>query len=160
MTIDDIDREFASLKDYRKQSMYRTKHFKIYELVPKAIYYATPESKHHRLWQLFDDRALITLDLLRDRYGSATVNDWYWGGSNEFGGWRPGDCKVGSELSQHKRGRAFDPKFKSITADEIRKDILKDQSLFPFITCLEMGVSWLHFDTRNWTAENILQVNP
>lgn len=161
MSLEDIDREFASLKDYRKSSMYKTKHFKLYELVPKDIYQATPKDKYHRLWQLFDVRGLITLDRLRERYGSARINNWRQDGPDEFGGWRPFDCNTGSELSQHKWGRGYDPKFKHVSADEIREDILKDpeKETFEHITCIEMDIDWLHFDTRNWTR-GILKVYP
>tara|TARA_Y100000310_G_scaffold343453_1_gene451145 strand:- start:3904 stop:4335 length:432 start_codon:yes stop_codon:yes gene_type:complete len=142
--------------------VYKTKHFELYELVPKAIYEATPKNKHHRLWGLFDDRALKTLDRLRDRYGSATVNDWHWGGNNQFGGWRPGDCEIGSDLSQHKFGRAFDPKFKLVDPENIRIDILEPydpaDELYAHIRCIEMDIPWLHFDVRNYTG--LLKVYP
>lgn len=154
-------REHVPLDVYRNRTMYKCDYFKIYELVPKAIYEATPTNKHHRLWGLFDDRALVTLDRLRTRYGKTTVNDWHWGGGNQYGGWRPGDCPIGSELSQHKWGRAFDPKFQDVSADEVRDDILNDPDDFTseFITCIEMGVSWMHFDVRNW-SKGILKVYP
>ena len=141
--------------------MYKTRHFKLYELVPRQIYESTPRDKDHRLWGLFDDRTLVTADALRDRYGKTTINDWKWGGNNQYGGWRPGDCEIGSELSQHKFGRALDPKFQEVTAEEVREDILTKE-YFDMITCVEMDISWLHYDMRNWdiVANGILKVYP
>ena len=54
------------------------------------------------------------------------------------------------KLSQHKFGRALDPKFKHVSAEEVRQEILSDPHCedFKYIRCIEMDVSWIHFDTR------------
>ena len=144
--------------------MYIPKYFQIQELVPRAIFESYPEKKRANLWFLFDERALITADRLRERYGSMVCNTWLWGGDRQYSGWRPGDCAEGSLLSQHKRGAAFDFLPQKITAEEIRRDILTDPNCqdFEFITCIEAGVAWLHFDTRNWDKKErgIFTVKP
>lgn len=142
---------------------YKPINFELYELYPKAFYYRW---KHisHILWQLWDDRVLYTLQRLRNRYGKMSMNDWYWEGNNQYKGFRPANCGIGGILSQHKFFKAADPSPVDYTADKIREDILNDPFCndFKYITCLEMGVSWLHFDVRNWDKEKegILKVYP
>ncbi len=92
------------------------------------------------------------------------ANTWFWGGQHQYRGWRPWDCEVGAFLSQHKFGRSFDLVPVDLHAEEIRKDIKKDpnQNEFKYITCIEDGIGWLHFGTRNWnrTKHGILYVKP
>jgi hypothetical protein len=143
--------------------IYKPKYFQLYELLPRDFY---EENKHlgDRLWLIFDQRMLWTLDQIREHYGKIIVNDWYWGGDNEYGGWRPFDCEVGAALSQHKFGRAADPKPQECTAEEIRQDVKNASSIshiFKYITCIEEGVPWFHFDVRNWDKKNgILIIHP
>ena len=140
---------------------YIPKHFKIYELVPKDLFEHYKKRQYY-LWGLFDYRTLVTADNLRKRYGKMTINDWYWGGSNQYRGFRPPDCTVGAALSQHKMARALDMIPKSTDAYRIRNDILNDSyhEDFKYITCLEIDISWLHFDVRNYDKQKngILQV--
>ena len=114
---------------------------------------------------MFDDRVLWTADQLWELYGPTVVaNDWYWGGNNQYRGWRPWNCKVGANLSQHKFGRALDQKFKYATAEEVRQKIKKDpwKDEFKHIKSIENNVSWLHFDCRNWNKQRygLLIVRP
>ena len=92
------------------------------------------------------------------------ANTWYWGGNNQYRGWRPWDCPVGAFLSQHKFGKAIDLVPTDVHAEEIRKDIKKDQNQneFKYLTCIEEGVGWFHGDCRNWnrTKHGILYVKP
>jgi hypothetical protein len=133
--------------------MYKCEYFKIYELVPKAYYEGYPE---YKLWWLFDDRALMTLDLLRKQYGKIVANDWYFGGIYQERGIRPEDSITGALFSQHKYGRAFDLKFKDIPVGVVRQDcIAKRYDCFKYITAIEIEVSWFHFDTRNNTGDLI-----
>jgi len=137
---------------------YIPKHFQPYELVPKATFKRF-ENSLYRIWWLFDSRMLFTADAIRERYGKMIANDWFWGGSNQYRGWRPWDCEVGAELSQHKFGSALDLIPVETTAEEIREDIKKGNGLlFKYITCIEENVSWLHFDCRNYGG--LLIVNP
>jgi len=124
--------------------------FELYELFPR-YFYSLHRGAEQKLWGVFDDRLLYSMDRLRKRYGPLVANDWYWGGRNQFRGWRPTDCGIGAEWSQHKYGRAIDLKPVKVSVDQIRADILGNPFCedFKFITCVEMGVSWLHMDVRN-----------
>ena len=138
--------------------MYIPDHFKLYELLPKSYY-----KKDNRLWNIFDDRLLITIDNLRNKYGKMLVNDWYWKGENQYRGWRPLDCKVGAEFSQHKFGRAVDLILLEVDVNMVRKEIIDNQFSedFKYITCMEDNTSWLHIDVRNHNKKNgILIVLP
>ena len=127
--------------------MYKCKYFKIHELVPKQVF----EDRGEKAWELLDERLLITLDRLRNRYGRMTVNNYYWGGGREWSGLRTPDSPYYSKYSQHSFGRGADSLFKDVTVDEVRQDILNnpDDPCFEFINSLELGVNWLHFDVRN-----------
>ncbi|WP_430735523.1 peptidase M15 [Halodesulfovibrio aestuarii] len=143
-----------------KLTGYRPNHFALYELLPKYEYSVLSEATG---WGLFDPRMLWTLDRLQERFGTAVMNDWHWGGHNQFRGWRPFDCPVGAELSTHKFGRAGDIIFKRCPAEEVRAHILANPNdeAYQFITCIEMNVGWFHFDTRNYnTAQGVFKIYP
>ena len=127
--------------------MYKCTHFIIEELVSKGTFAARGE----KAWQLLDDRLLITLDSLRKKYGSMTVNNWKWGGDREWSCLRTVDSPWFSTYSQHSFGRAADIIFKDVTAEQVRQDILanKDDTAFEFINSFEEATSWLHIDVRN-----------
>lgn len=146
---------------------YIPKYFQPHELVPPDIY-SELAGDPVKICRLFDNRALITLDRLRERYGQITVNNWLWDGERTESGLRNPKTAIGARWSDHKFGRAFDCLFKKITAEQVRLDILADpfHPDFELITCLEMTVSgkpitWLHFATRNWdkAANGILQLH-
>jgi hypothetical protein len=128
-------------------SQYICKHFQIHELVPKSVYMDRGE----KAWELFDPNALRTIDMLLDRYGSITINNWFWGGDREWSGLRIFGCPYFSPYSQHTFGRAFDNIFKEVTAEEVRQDIINnpDDPTFRYIRAIELNTSWLHTDTRN-----------
>lgn len=127
--------------------MYKCKHFGIKELVSEGTYNARGE----KAWMLLDERALMTIDMLRDKYGSITINDWSWGGKNHWRGLRTSDSKYYSPYSQHSFGRAFDLIFSTTTAEQVRQDIISNPNdpAFRFINSFEENTSWLHFDVRN-----------
>jgi len=143
--------------------MYIPKHFKTYELVPED-FYAEHKHKRNKILWIFDDRGLWTIDQLQERYGTAHMNNWYWGGRHQYRGYRPPSCKIGADWSQHRYGRGFDLKFEDVKAEDVRQDILNNSHdpIFEHITCIEMKVSWLHIDFRNWDKmdKGILKVNP
>ena len=136
--------------------MYKCKHFVIEELVPPKVF----KDRGQKAWQLLDDRMLMTLDRLREKYGSMTVNNWKWGGDREWSGLRTADSPYYSKYSQHSFGRAADVIFKHDTAEKVRQDILAkpDEFAFEYINSIELGVSWLHFDCRN--AKRIFAFHP
>ncbi|MCW9013737.1 MAG: hypothetical protein OQL06_08130 [Gammaproteobacteria bacterium] len=128
-------------------TIYKCTHFAIHELVPPEVFY----SRGEKAWELLDERLLISLDRLRERYGSMTVNNYHWGKAREWSGLRTSDSPYYSHFSQHSFGRAADCLFKHKTAEQVRQDILAhpDDAAFELIGSIELGVSWLHFDVRN-----------
>ena len=133
--------------------MYKCKYFGMGELVPEYLY-SKYRHRPDKIWELFDETALTTLDALRKRYGTTLINTWQFGGLSEYRGFRPWECNVGATLSQHKFGRAFDLTFKHADAREARRDILSltpEQRLAAGIRIrrLETGIPWFHFDQGN-----------
>lgn len=125
--------------------LYSPQFFAIHELVPRKVY----EERGEAAWELLDASALKTLDQLRKKFGPMTVNNWYWGGNREWSGLRTEDSPYGSQYSQHRFGRAFDCIFRDATAEEVRQYVLANPDEFPYLTSLELGTSWFHFDTRH-----------
>ncbi len=128
--------------------MYTPKKFRTEEFVPPRVY----RERGEKSLELLDARMLLTCDLLRIRYGRIKINDWVWGGNYEWSGLRTPDSTWYRVYSQHSYGRAGDLKFETdVTAEEVRQDILANPDLdcFKYIGSIELGTSWLHFDTRN-----------
>ncbi len=92
----------------------------------------------------------MTIDDLRHSYGIMIVNTYKWGGIHKERGFRMPGTTTGAYLSQHKFGRAVDLVPVGEDVDTIRDAILNNPDLFPYITCIEMVVPWLHVDCRNW----------
>ena len=138
---------------------YRCKFFGIKELVPPTIYAARGEAA----WELLRPDALRTLDLLREKFGICTVNNWAAGGTYKESGLREFSTSTGAKYSQHKFGGAFDCKFKSATPAEVAAYVLKHQGEFPELTTIEDvkdTPTWFHFDVRNHAGIYILTVKP
>jgi hypothetical protein len=142
-------------------SIYVPKHFQLYELVPQEEYWKYIK-KGDMFWWMFDRDLLVILDNLRNMFGKMVINDWYWGGENQYRGWRPMDIFLGSALSQHKFGRAVDVTTLETSVNTIREYIRNNQKRFPTLSAVEDDVSWLHIDTRNWdrTKNGILFFKP
>ena len=160
--------------------MYTPEFFQLYELVPREFYPKDGDlNERIKTWWLLDDRLLWTIDRLRKRYGKMICNDWFWRTpqdtalysawcrdltiGNQYRGWRPPNCIVGSLMSQHKWGRASDLIPVEVTVDEIRKDIIMNHNLFgdlQHIRAVEMNVSWLHIDVRNWYTDKLHLIYP
>jgi hypothetical protein len=132
-----------------------------------------------KIWRLVDERILWTMDAVRDRYGTIIMNDYLWGGNNQYRGYRPPiellhktdycrknivRTKFSSLTSQHCNGRAADSKSRKVTAEEVRADIRKnpDARIWRFVTTVEDNISWLHLDCRNWNrnASGIMFFDP
>lgn len=154
--------------------------FRVEEFFPPETIAEHTVDGHLRsqIWRLFDERTLITAERLRRRFGTMVINDYRWNGNNYYRGYRPLASLLDIEefkrtgkitaawssfTSQHCLGRAIDAKFKKYFAAEIREDIRRNPNNeeYEFITCIEDGVSWLHFDTRSWNRKEsgILWVN-
>jgi len=137
--------------------MYQPEFFRIEELLPQR-FFELNQTRGRQLWFLFDDRVLITLDRLRQHYDRRMIiNTWLWDEVNPFNyrGFRPSDCEIGVKFSQHRFGRAIDADIDGMQAHEVREDIKKNKSdpVFEFITAVEEGINWVHFDVRNWDKE-------
>lgn len=136
--------------------MYKCKYFKIQELVPEHVYAARGE----KAWYLLDDRALKTLDKLRETFGPLICNSWSWGGNRKWSGLRTPESQYYSPYSQHTYGRAFDLISSQKTAEELREYVLNNQEEFPYIRGIELEVSWLHFDVGNRPTDSIYTFKP
>jgi hypothetical protein len=126
---------------------YRCEYFHYEELVDPT----TAAKRGEKSWQLLDDRLLMSLDWLRNRYGACTVNNYRSGGDRKWSGLRTQNSPWYSPYSQHSFGRAADCIFKHVTAEEVRSDILREEFDvdFQYITSFEEDTSWLHIDVRN-----------
>lgn len=126
--------------------MYIPEHFKMQELVPPDVFADRGELSI----TLLDERVLRTLDQLRKSFGICVVNNWHTVGGNYCeSGLRTPYSKNYSATSQHTFGRAMDCKFKNHTAAEVRKEVISNRILYPWITFMEDEVTWFHFDVRN-----------
>lgn len=125
--------------------MYKCRHFDIEELVPPHVY----EERGYKAWELIDERILRTIDTLRDNLGSATINNYRWGGDRKWSGLRTPESEFYRPYSQHSFGRAVDMVFSKVTAEEARQHIFANKEKYPYIYAVELGVSWLHIDCRN-----------
>lgn len=139
-----------------------SRYFKIQELVPPQIFAQFGD----RSWWFLDRKAVQMLDEIRELLGvPIVVNNWHTGGQYKESGFRLPDTATGGRLSQHKFGRAFDPKPVGMTPQEAHKFILNHEKQFMAIglTTLEdiaKTPTWVHVDNR-WTGlSNILIVKP
>jgi hypothetical protein len=136
--------------------MYKCEHFVIQELVPQHVY----EDRGWRAWELLDDRALLTLDLLRKEFGATIVNNWHTGGDRGWSGLRTSLSPYGTQYSQHRLGQAFDCIFPHRASEDVREHVLAHPEEFPFIRELELGISWFHFSVGNRRGGGIFTYNP
>ena len=112
-------------------------------------------------WKLIDMRLLETLNQIKEAYGyTMVINTWFmknyktFGDIREFSGYRPNTSTVGKPDGAHYRGMAadilfYDAKGVFISSDVIRAKIMADIHLFPWIRCLEVGISWVHIDVMS-----------
>ena len=146
-------------------------HFGIKELIPppeelperlRRVYESDPD----RLFRCFPWRLLVTLDQMRKLFGKTTVNSWSWGGELRFCGYRPMNCDVGAELSEHRFFRAGDLHFQDVSPAEIWAHMLENpgHEAFRFIERIEAytGMTWVHIDLgqhdRNGRAIRVVTV--
>ena len=142
--------------------MYKCVNFGIYELVPRVLYESMIDPSI--LWRSFDERATKTLDALRKKYGKLIVNDWMWGGNNQYRGYRFKDCEIGAKYSEHKNWAAFDVVPAECTAYAMRSDFRRFGKNVPeefkHIRRIEDRVLWFHFDLKETGKKEIVFFNP
>lgn len=137
---------------------YKPKFFITQELVPPDIFNTYGEDYS---LMFLDPRLLKTIDQIRKHFNeSMHINNWYWSGRNTQRGFRRPYSSVGAELSQHKFGRAADFDIAGMEAEDVRKEIINKQHLFPEITTMEDDVSWVHIDIRARKEKEIYLFKP
>ena len=134
-----------------------TKNLSLHEYIPETLY-REYEGREHILIGLLDKRLVTADQLLRDRFGPVTINNWWWGGRRTWSGLRTQDSPYFSPTSQHSFGRASDKLFAKVTAEEVLEDIRPNHERYG-ITGIEEGVSWVHSDVR-WSLGGLSIFKP
>ena len=117
------------------------------QLVPPEVF----AERGVKSLELIDDRLLVFIDKLRHNLGvPLTVNN---GTSYTQSGLRDVNHygtyeKMAASYSQHKYGKALDFRSSKMSSREIRKHIIENRELYPEITFMEVGISWVHVDVR------------
>lgn len=139
---------------YLEITMYQCKHFKAYELVPRALY----ELRGERAIQLLDKELLVAIDYVREKLGKVTINTWKWGGQFEYRGIRTPECPEYSITSQHPYGKAVDFDVEGMTSDEVNQWLIDNRNApeLKGITFIEMGMNWTHMDTRPTVNDDLV----
>ena len=125
----------------------------------KPFYFMAPElcsrEAHDalgaKIFRYINPKVTFSADQLRHNFGSATINNWFWGGDRQYSGLRLHGEPHYSPTSDHSYGNALDMIFKTATAQEVRNHIEANPDLYPFITFVEEGysVNWLHISVSN-----------
>lgn len=125
----------------------KSKYFKIHELVPKSLF----DKKGEACWRYIPVAIIESIDKLKERFpeGSMTINNYFWGGTRNWSGLRTSDSPYFSATSMHSFMMAVDIVFSKYTPDEVRKDIMDNPKVYPYIKGLELEVDWVHLDVRN-----------
>lgn len=144
---------------------YRSKHFKLHELVGPALYKKYGTSKPEYLWRLLDECVLEALDIVKEFYETTvTVNNYYWDGARKESGLRDMDTETGAELSAHKFAKAIDFQVKGISSVQVQADIkngLMPARFYELINCVEAGtIGWTHIARLNYVTDEIIWVRP
>ena len=127
--------------------MKKSRFFDIRELVPKSVYEKLGESA----WELLDRQAIDTLDFIKEKSGKTViVNNWKWGGEDQYRGYRDRDCPIGAKYSAHKDGKAFDVTVKGWTDEQFEEWLKDHESELPYNIRIEQENtnSKVHIDTR------------
>ena len=136
-----------------------SKNFIIQEFVTPNIYRRWGNSS---IW-FVDKRVIDIAQWLKDYTGAIVIlNDWYWGGDYENSGTREAFSLIGVEFSQHKFGRAGDPKIEGFPAQEVREIIrnnFKQLNQLGLTTIEKATPTWTHYDVRFTGSDKLLEVN-
>lgn len=122
-------------------------YFCVEEFVPPEVY----KERGNKAITVIDTNILRFIENLREALNKPiTANNWKWGGSYSYRGYRTSASKHFRKYSQHSFGRALDFDVKGMSAQEVREWIIKNRELdwVKPITFLENSVSWVHIDTR------------
>lgn len=133
--------------------MKKSRYFDIRELVSKSVYEKLGESA----WELLDRKAIDTLDFIKEKSGlPVIVNNWKWGGQDQYRGYREKDCPIGAKYSAHKDGKAFDVTVKGWTDEQFEKWLQEHESELPYNIRVEEENtnSKVHIDTRIISPES------
>ena len=134
---------------------YKTKHFKLYELVPPDIYKKYGETA----WRFLDARILYTADCLREYFDLPLVaNTWMSGGDKKYRGYRPPSCSIGAPNSAHRRGQAIDLVCPKRDIQNMRLEIIEKNLIFPYLTVIEDKVNWLHISCENIVEDSMTSI--
>lgn len=137
------------------EQRYIPKYFQLYELMPPELYtydmMVSEEARERAFAQYFDEKLLITIDIIRGEIIKAPLicNTWFQDGNRKNCGLRSEGCTVGALKSQHKLGKAVDLVSNKYTAEEMRQMIKENEHLLPYPIRIEEGVSWLHVDVKD-----------
>lgn len=134
---------------------YIPKFFQLYELMPPELYtydmMISEEARERAFAQYFDQKLLITIDIIRGEIIKAPLicNTWFQDGNRKNCGLRSEGCMVGALKSQHKLGKAVDLICRDYTGEQMRKMIKENEHLLPYPIRIEEGVNWLHVDVKD-----------
>lgn len=131
-----------------------TENFSLEEFIPKEIYTQFGDSS---LWFL-DPRLPVLVQAIRDMLGKPiTIN----GNGNNYCGFRPKNCTVGADNSQHRFGRAADLHMDMDyeKARQFIRDSFKALNLLGLTTIEKDTGTWLHIDMRWTDNKELLEVN-
>ena len=104
--------------------------------------------------ELMDVNVLRFIDRLRKNLGvPLTVNNWSVGGGYSQSGLRDvghygSYAAMERSFSTHKYGKALDFRSNHMFPHEIRKHIIENQHLYPMVSFMEVGITWVHVDCR------------
>ncbi len=139
--------------------IYKPKNFRVEELVTPDVYGLLGDNA----LKLLSPLLLQDIDLLQEKFGTCTINDWLWGGSYRESGLRNLHTKTGAARSMHKTGGAFDLKFKHVKPAHLCEYILANTALFVGIRRIEntkYTPSWIHVDDGGSHKSGIVVFNP
>jgi len=139
--------------------------FKIQELVSKELYGMIGDNAI-KLFSplLLSDLDRFASDIKKDLgVRSVVINDWLWGGAYNQSGFREMGSDTGVPNSMHKKGGAFDLKFKGCTIQQAFKYLIANQDKYPHIRRVENiqhTPTWLHIDDKPVDYLGIHVFNP
>lgn len=134
--------------------VYKSKHFKIHELVPRELFELLHEDA---LWKLFDRNYIDGIDYLKEKFpeGQMTINNWFWREDGELArkesGIRIKTDTHYSERSQHSIGSAVDFQLNAYANDEVFRILEKDREIRKYFTRIEHiqdAPTWIHLDQK------------